>query len=145
MRLASSRPVQRSAAIERDMTTAPEAPRPSRKRIAMKVSMSGANTAPAVASEKTARLGRKRHPPPAHVGQGSDPELPGGEPPHGGREPELHQRGRRAEVGRLLRERRQIEVGHERTEGGEKRQKDDQKGAAVARRPRGFDCCHGSF
>ena len=56
IRVASSLPACRSAAIERYITTAPEAPSPSRKRIAMKVSMSGAKTAPAVASEKTARL-----------------------------------------------------------------------------------------
>ena len=56
IRVASSLPACRSAAIERDITTAPEAPSPSRKRIAMKVSMSGAKTAPAVASEKTVRL-----------------------------------------------------------------------------------------
>ena len=77
---------------------------------------------------------RERNPAPAGVGKRTDPELPGGKPPHRGGKTELHHRGGRAEVDRLIRKRRKIEVGHERTKGGEKRQEDDQKGTGVSRR-----------
>lgn len=85
---------------------------------------------------------RERNPAPAGVGKRTDPELPGGKPPHRGGKTELHHRGGRAEVDRLIRKRRKIEVGHERTKGGEKRQEDDQKGTGVSRRALFVNGCH---
>lgn len=85
---------------------------------------------------------RERNPAPAGVGKRTDPELSGGKPPHRGGKTELHHRGGRAEVDRLIRKRRKIEVGHERTKGGEKRQEDDQKGTGVSRRALFVNGCH---